>query len=213
MFMKIRDFFQIQKKPETKSRHVDIREAFTLWDILNSKYMTMEKLLICISLVQDADLKLMLKQIEKEVGKNIGILHQQLKMYNIVSPNKNRAAANVTASTELMNDEFIAMDMLLYQQEHIENLLISLYSIVTNDEVREVITDMLLRTIKSTDNLMKHVSMRGWIGNPPAYQHLPAGTTESFTAEKRVAYGTCLHIAMTHCTSLKLCLVSFTIMN
>ncbi len=35
-----------KKKPETKSRNVDIREAFTLWDVFNSKYMAMEKLLV-----------------------------------------------------------------------------------------------------------------------------------------------------------------------
>lgn len=175
--MKIKTLFQ--KNPETKSQNVDIREAFTLWDILNSKYMTMEKLVICNSLVHDAGLKLRLKQMEKDIEKNIDILQQQLKMFNIISPNKNRVAANSTASPELMNDEFIAMDMLFYKQEHIENLLISLYSIVTNDAVRKVITDMLLRATKNTDSLMKYAAIRGWSGTPPVYQHLAADATET----------------------------------
>ncbi|NLZ38331.1 MAG: DUF3231 family protein [Firmicutes bacterium] len=176
--MRIKELLHIQKKPEAKSQNVDIREAFCLWDILNSKYTTMEKLVIYNALAHDADLKLMLKKMESDLEKSIGILHRQLKKYNIISPNKNRVAAPSPASSELMNDEFIAMGMLLYLQEHIENLVISLYSIVTNDEVREVISDMLLRTVKNADDFMKYVALRGWAGTPPAYRNLPANTKE-----------------------------------
>jgi hypothetical protein len=69
-----------------------------------------------------------------------------MKMYNIISPGKKRAAVPSRLSKELMNDENIAMLMLLYEQEHAENLLIATYSIITNDNLRKVITDMLMRT-------------------------------------------------------------------
>ncbi len=167
-----------KKKPETKSRNVDIREAYTLWDVLNSKYMAAEKLLVCKSFVGDADLKRILIQVEKQLQKNIAILQEQMKMYNIISPNKNRVAVNIKVNADEVSDEFIAMEMLLYEQEHLENLLISLYSLITNDNVRSVITDMLTRTVEVVDGLMKHSALRGWVGIPPAYQHLPAEVTE-----------------------------------
>lgn len=174
--MKLTTLFQ--KKPETRSMNVDIREAFTLWDVLNSKYMAAEKLLVCKSFVHDADLKLLIIKIEKEIQKNIAILQQQMKLYNIISPNKNKVAAGNAASKELFSDEFIAMEILLYEQEHVENLLISIYSLITNDSVREVIMDMLLRTVETVDGMMKHIALRGWAGIPPAYQHLPPEITE-----------------------------------
>lgn len=149
-----------------------------MWDILNSKYMATEKLLVSKSFVRDADLKRLLIEIEKEIQKNIEILQQQLKMYNIISPNKNRVAASVTANPEALSDEFIAMEVLLYEQEHAENLLISLYSLITNDNVRDVIRDMLLSTVETVDEMMKHMTLRGWMGIPPAYQHLPADINE-----------------------------------
>ena len=49
--MKITAF--LQKKPEVKATNVDIREAFTLWDILNSKYTTKERLLMFNSFAED----------------------------------------------------------------------------------------------------------------------------------------------------------------
>ncbi|HHX73293.1 MAG TPA: DUF3231 family protein [Firmicutes bacterium] len=168
----------LQKKPELKSQYVDIREAFVLWDILNSKYMTLDRLLLCKSFVKDLDLKYLMKKMEQEIEHNIAILQKQMKKYNIISPNKNRAAVAEHSDKELMSDEAIAMEMLLYQQEHVENLLISVYATVTNDSLRQLIIDMLFRTMKSTDGLMKHVALRGWIGVPPVYRHTPVGTNE-----------------------------------
>ncbi|HZK25764.1 MAG TPA: DUF3231 family protein [Oscillospiraceae bacterium] len=168
----------LTKKPEKKANDVDIREAFTLWDILNSKYTTLEQLLMCDSFTEDAELKLLLKKIELEIEENITILQKQMKKYNIISPNKNRAAVVNYTNQDLMTDEAIAMQMLLYEQEHVENLVLAVYSIITNDNLRKVIIEMLLRTLKSTDMLMKQAAIRGWVGIPPAYQHLPADTTE-----------------------------------
>lgn len=169
----------LQKKPETKSKNVDIREAFTLWDVLNSKYMAMEKILVCKSFVHDTDLKLLLVKLENETKKNIEILQKQMNMYNIISPNKNRVAAQNTSSTDLYSDEFIAMETLLYEQEHVENMLISLYSLITNDNVRSVVKDMLFRTLDTVDGMMDYILLRGWAGIPPAYKHIPAKTTEN----------------------------------
>lgn len=168
----------LPKKPETKATSVDIRETFNLWDILNSKYMTLERILVCKAFVEDADLKMVLKKMEQEIEENITILQKLMKKYNIISPNKNKVAIANQMNKELFSDDAIAMQLLLYEQEHVENLVLAVYSFVTNDDLRKVIMGMLLRTMKTADKLMKHVAIRGWVGIPPAYQHLPAEITE-----------------------------------
>lgn len=168
-----------QKKAETKAQEIDVREAFTLWDVLNSKYMTMERVLILEPYVTDIDLKVIVKVFKRDIAKNIDILHTHMKTYNIISPNKNRVSVPSAIKPEILSDEFIALELLLYEQEHVENLLLSFYSMVTNDNVRGMIHDMLYRTIDATDKLMSHLSLRGWVGTPPAYRHLPTNTKES----------------------------------
>ena len=37
---------------------------------------------------------------------------------------------------------------------------------------------MLFKTLDAVDVMMKYVALRGWVGLPPAYQHLPAGNKE-----------------------------------
>jgi hypothetical protein len=65
--MKISSLFE--KKAETKQRNIDIREAFTLWDILNSKYMSLETLLTWMPFTNDAHLKLLIREQQKALEK------------------------------------------------------------------------------------------------------------------------------------------------
>ena len=77
----------------TKTRPtVDIREAHNLWDILNSKYQIMEKILIYEGFSHDPDLRFAMGHIGKSIRKNIKILEDEMSSHSIPSPNRNRAA-------------------------------------------------------------------------------------------------------------------------
>jgi hypothetical protein len=174
--MKISSLFE--KKAETKQRNIDIREAFTLWDILNSKYMSLEKLLTWMPFTNDAHLKLLIREQQKALEKNIKILEDQMRIFSIPSPGKNKVFVSTSVSSELISDEFIAADILFYEQEHAENLLYALYSSMTNDGLRDIVRDMLIRTLELTDKIMTHASLRGWTAVAPTYKHRPATVTE-----------------------------------
>ena len=126
---------------------ISIREAHSVWDTLNSKYQIMEKMLIYEGFVHDPDLKIAFKLIRKPIEKNIAILEKELATYSIPSPDRNRASAQLQGDSDSINDEYIAMDLFLYFQEHVENLLSRFYSAVTNDSLRKTIKQMAARTI------------------------------------------------------------------
>lgn len=146
---------------------VNIREAHNLWDLLNSKYQIMEKALIYEGFVHDTDLKIALKQIRKSILKNIRVLEDELDTYCIPSPDRNRAAAQLQSDSDSINDEYIAMDIFLYFQEHIENLLSAFYSCFTNDSLRKIIKEMASRTINETNILVHYLRVKGWMEKPP----------------------------------------------
>ena len=108
---------------------VNIREAHNLWDILNSKYQIMEKMLIYQGFIHDMDLDAVFKLLRKPIERNIKILEKELETYAIPSPDRNRAAVQVQTKTDAVTDEYIAMDLFLYFQEHIENLLDAFYPV------------------------------------------------------------------------------------
>ncbi len=166
------------KKAETKQRKVDVREAYALWDVLNSKYLSLEKIIIYKPYANDPHLKIILEQMEKEIIKNIDILVRQMNAYSIPSPPANRAGVTTPVHQQVFLDELIVTDLLFYEQEHLENLLFSFYSFITNDKLRGVMGEMLLGTMEKLDDLTTQMAARGWIAVPPAFKHRPPEVME-----------------------------------
>lgn len=77
---------------------LNIREAHNLWDVLNSKYQMMEKLLILEGFIHDPDLKIAFKLMGGPIQKNINILEKELATYSVPATDQNRAAAQIQAT-------------------------------------------------------------------------------------------------------------------
>ncbi|NLY38017.1 MAG: DUF3231 family protein [Firmicutes bacterium] len=166
-------------KLEKRQQQIDIREAFNIWDVLNSKYIAVERLLTWDNLAHDLDLKHVINKALKSLEKNIATLEKLAAQYAVKTPDRNRSNVVFSGAQQLTTDEFIAMDLFLYYQSHIENLSRVLRSSVTNDSIRSVIKNMALKTIDETDTLVKYLKTKGWLSTPPLYKHIPLETSES----------------------------------
>ena len=109
----------------------------------------------------------------KTLNANIVILEAMMKGYSINSPDRSRNLSNVPANTQLITDEFIALDIFLYLQEHVENLTKALRSLVTNESIRKKIKEMTIKTVKETDIMVRYLTAKGWMSVPPMYKQIP----------------------------------------
>ncbi|MBS4026873.1 MAG: DUF3231 family protein [Clostridia bacterium] len=175
-------FTLLRRGPQLKQQLVDTSESFNLWAILRSKYMIVEKLKTWENFAHDLDLKVILRGILKEKEKNIEILEKALKKYNIKGPSQeNRFAVNTPTNRENMNDELIVNDAFIYIQEHVENLLRSVRTSITNEEIRETLQKMTLSTIELEDKIISYLKLKGWIETPPLYLDTPEELAEKLT--------------------------------
>lgn len=173
---RIKDLFQ---KP---THQLDLQEAFNLWDILNSKYHVVERLSILQYFAHDNDLKLSMMFYLSELKENIGELKEEVDKYKIMPPEPNREIGPPPCNIEMYTDEFIAGELLLYLQEHLENMLKALRNSFTNDSVRSLLTKMTKKTLTNVTRLTDYMSAKGWIKMCPRYQNTPAGVDEKLTA-------------------------------
>ncbi len=169
-------FFTV--KTEKRQSNIDIRETYNLWDLLSSKYLQAEVLNNYENQIKDADFKLLVKILQKVFHVNISQLEKLMGDYAIKSPDRNRKANTFPAGSQLITDEFIAMDLFIYMQEHVENLAKVLRSTVTNDSLRTIIKKMTFKTINEVDKIICYLTAKGWISTPPMYKHLPENTKE-----------------------------------
>lgn len=136
-------------KLEQRQQQIDIREAFNIWDVLNSKYMAAERLQTLEHLVHDLDLKMIMEQALRSINKNIAELEKLAEKYAVKTPDRNRSYSTFTGGKQITTDEFIALDLFLYYQGHLENLSRVLRSTVTNDGMRTAFKKMALRCCTS----------------------------------------------------------------
>ena len=75
-------------KSEKRQQSINIREAFNLWDVLNSKYLAVERLQTWKNLAHDADLVMILKRSLKSLKDNIAILEDMMIKFSVKSRSK-----------------------------------------------------------------------------------------------------------------------------
>jgi hypothetical protein len=144
-----------------------------LWDVLNSKYLAVERLQTWKNLAHDADLVMILKRSLKSLKDNIAILEDMMIKFSVKSPDQSRSFSSFTGGEKYITDEFIALDIFLYLQEHIENLSRVLRSSTTNDALRATFKKMALKTIDELNTMINYLTLKGWLSTPPLYQHIP----------------------------------------
>ena len=163
-------------KTEKLQQSIDIREAFNLWDMLNSSYMALERLQIWRTITHDIDLKMIIDTAIKTSKECIQTLETKMEEYAIKAPDRTRSFGNFPASSQMVTDEFIAQEVFLYHQEHIENLMKVLRSTTTNDSLRQIFKKMTIKTVHETDTLVTYLKLKGWLSVPPMYKNIPKDT-------------------------------------
>lgn len=172
---------RLKAKINLETPQVDIREAFNLWDILNSKYREVERLLIYHYFVHDKDLKFVIKHFIKEYEGNISKLKKEISKYQIIAPKPNREIGPTPCRVELFTDEYIAGEVLIYLQEHIENLVRYLKTSMTNDSLHSLISKITKKTIISETMIMDYMNMKGWVNQCPRYHNKAENVKEKLS--------------------------------
>ena len=138
--------------------------------------MALERLQIWLNVAHDLDLKVLINTSMKTINENISTLEKKMVQYSIKSPDRNRSFGKFPVGSQMVTDEFIALEIFIYYQEHIENLTKVLRSTVTNDALRSAFKKMTIKTIHETDSLVTYLKLKGWIGIPPLYKHIPVNS-------------------------------------
>lgn len=174
--------FNIKSRSPKKAQNlIDVQEAFNLWDILSTKYLGAQKFEIWKDFAHDTDLKVIINLYLKEFNHNIKILENEVVKYNVRAPIANPQGFNTSVNPELFQDQYIAKDIFLLVNGHIENLLRSLRSTTTNDQLRQIFYKMTKETINRSDKIVQYLKLKGWIETPPLYHDTTRDINEKLT--------------------------------
>ncbi|MGI6629762.1 MAG: hypothetical protein ACOX4H_04400 [Bacillota bacterium] len=127
---------------------IDIREAFTLWDLLKSKYTLIDFLNTLKNRAHDADLKILLGVIVKEFQIFALKVENYQKKVSILTPDKYRKSVNLYQNPESVTDEYIANELFICIQEELERVARGFRTSTTNDDIRRFLETLLKKRLK-----------------------------------------------------------------
>lgn len=154
------------------------QEAYTLWDMLTSRYATVEKIQIFQNFIHDIDYKLLVVSSLNTVEKEINELEKTMNNFGIALPRRPPKSVRTPANTEAIEDRFTAGLFTGMLQENISSYLRAFRTSLTNDGIRNIFVKYMRNEVELYDNAIKYFKLKGWLGNPPLYPQSPAGTTE-----------------------------------
>lgn len=159
----------LRKSRQKKNAQLNAMEAFSLWEMLNSKYTSLEKIAIWENYAHDVDLKLYLHSYSTVIKGFVRTLEQALVRYGIKGPDAHVLTANTLANSDIIRDQLIATDVFVMLQEHVEMLLMAIGSSTTNDNVRKIFIDMVHKDLEQLSFAVKYCKTKGWLYVPPMF--------------------------------------------
>jgi len=157
------------KSKQKKNSRLNSIEAFSLWEMLNSKYASLEKLAVWNNYAHDKDLVFYLNSYTSVIKGFVSTLEKELARYGIKGPDAHVLTANTLVNSDIIRDQLIATDVFTMLQEHIEMLLVAIPSATTNDHVRKTFIDMVRKDLEQLSLTVKFFKMKGWLYVPPMY--------------------------------------------
>jgi len=163
-----------QKSKSNKSRRdrqkdLNVLEVGYLWDILTSRYQTLETTKIFVSFAQDSDLKLILQQGVKFLQKEIEKLEPIAVDYGIPTVKKPSENPLSIFETEVVTDEYIYTNTLAGMQSYMPTLIIA-FTHCTSAIIRSIFQEFLNNEMELYGDFIEYGILKGWVKNPPAYR-------------------------------------------
>ncbi|MFZ7102711.1 MAG: DUF3231 family protein [Peptococcaceae bacterium] len=170
--------FSIRKKSEQNRSHINVQEAYNLWDVLSVKYGEIEHIQIWENFAHDFDLKFLLNSLLADFKKDAQNLEREMGKYGVSGIDSPRKGINTASNSEVITDEFISQSLFIRAQETMEMLLRIIRTSTTNDNIRKMFIKMERESISRIDVIMKYLKLKGWINQPPLYPNIPGAISE-----------------------------------
>ncbi|MCK8817450.1 DUF3231 family protein [Natroniella sulfidigena] len=163
-----------QKLKLSKSRRdrqtlINVLEVGYVWDILTSRYQTLENTKVFLGIVQDSDLKFLLEQGKKFLTKEIKRLEKICSDFGIPTVKKPAENSLSVFDIEVVSDEYIYTHILAGLQSFLPTL-VTAFSHSISSMIRTTFQEFLTEELNLYGNFLEYGMMKGWVKAPPAYR-------------------------------------------
>jgi hypothetical protein len=170
------------KKSRGLKEEIDIKEAFNIWNMLRSRYASVDTVRLFQNITHDHDFDIILGQLLDEWKKYIQIYEDKAESLQLKVPKRPPYDYKTSVQVSQFTDEYIFKKIY-------NDLIAGLYPLITayrtsttNESVRQIILDDLIEHLSGFELLYKFGKLKGWMDEPPAFKTSKPQRNEALTA-------------------------------
>jgi len=159
--VKVLDIISKIKKVKKRKDSLDIQEAFNIYNLLKTRYVSIQTVQLFKNFVHDVGWEIILDKFQKDFQKQIAILEELGKNFNITMPNRPPLDVKLETSINDITDDYIYKTIYHDLVAQLLFLIQAAHSTNTNDNLRNIIIQDLIIHLEDFDTLYKFGKLKG----------------------------------------------------
>ncbi len=164
------DLISIFKKVKSENEHIDIQEAFNIYNLLRARYVSTQTVQLFKNFVHDVGWEIILDGFMKNFDRQIAILEELGETFRIAMPGRPPLDIKFSTSINDITDDYIYKKIYHDMVAQLMSLIHAVRSSSTNDNLRNIIIKDLTTHFADFDTLYKFGKLKGWEETYPVYK-------------------------------------------
>ncbi len=159
----------LYKDLKNSDKRVASNEIWSLWKLLDNRYLSKHQTQYFIQYVSDKDFELVLSTGIEIVEKQINKLEEKLLYYGVNLPEKFSNIPTPEAQ-EQITDKYIFKLLFMSMQHSVTIEGFSMEELIINSDIRKMIKNFIFEEIDVINNLIKYSKIKGWAPLDPQFR-------------------------------------------
>jgi hypothetical protein len=174
----------IFKKQRGLQKQIDIQEAFNIWNLLRSRYHSVETIQFFRNFIHDADFCIILNGFHDDWEAAIQRYEGKVKKFKVKAPGRPPREFKTSVEVSIITDDWIFRRIYNDLISQMDCLSSAYRATITDDKLREFIRIDLQNHIHNFEVLYKYGKLKGWMDEPPAYKTPKPQINEDLTVSE-----------------------------
>jgi len=157
------------KSSNSKSEQLSTIEAFNIWNILRSRYISIETYQFLRNFIHDRDFILIANNHLDDFQSQVATLEALGKHFKLQVPTRPPAQIKISTQLEAITDKFVHRKFFSDLISELKILSDALTTSTTNDRLRKHLSSFVLDHLKNYEELYKFGKLKGWTDIEPAF--------------------------------------------
>lgn len=167
-----------------KPQKLDVSEAYILWRLLANRHLFAGHIQHLKGFTNDKDFLAVLDKFLNDWTKEARLLEAELEKHSLKGVPPAAPSQGVKGNSGLVADQESADVVFALMRLDVSRFMVAYKNTFVNDSIRELLFDLLRKSVDRIDAFIKYLKLKNWIQYPPVYPHAKTGLKDKIAVNE-----------------------------